>query len=175
MRQALVIVGVVILAGVVIDAQSNGQANRFSTRLESYQEVPAVSSPGVGTFSAHIDDSAQAIDWELEFEGLDGDITMSHIHFGQPGVSGGIMIWLCKTTQTAPAGTATCPAGKAGRLSGTIGAADVAGPTSQLVTAGQFDEAVAAIHAGIAYVNVHTTLVGSGEIRGQLRAGDGHK
>jgi hypothetical protein len=44
-----------------------------------------------------------------------------------------------------------------------------------LVTAGQFDEAVAAIRAGIAYVNVHTTLVGSGEIRGQLRAGDGHK
>ena len=175
MRQTLAIVAAVTLAGVVGAAQSDGQANHFSTKLESYQEVPAVSSPGVGTFKAHIDDNAQTISWELEFEGLDGDITMSHIHFGQPGVSGGVMIWICKTTQTAPAGTATCPAGKAGQLSGTIAPADVAGPASQLVTSGEFDEAVAAIRAGMAYVNVHTTLVGSGEIRGQLRAGGGHK
>lgn len=175
MRQALVIAGAVALAGAAMGAQSNGQANHYSTRLESYQEVPAVSSAGVGTFSADIDDGGQTISWELEFDGLDGDITMSHIHFGQPGVSGGIMIWLCKTTQAAPPGTATCPAGKAGRLSGTIGAADVVGPTAQLVTASQFEEAVAAIRAGMAYVNIHTTLVGSGEIRGQLRAGGGHK
>mgnify|MGYP006389280705 CR=1 FL=1 len=43
--------------------------------------------------------------------------------------------------------------------------------------AGQLGELVAAMRAGVTYVNVHTTQFPGGEIRGQLRAkhgGHGH-
>ena len=57
----------------------------------------------------------------------------------------------------------------AGKVSGTITAASVIGPLPQLVTAGQLDEVIAAIRAGVAYGNVHSSAVPGGEIRGQLK------
>ncbi len=47
-------------------------------------------------------------------------------------------------------------------------AAHVIGPSGQGISAGEFDEIVAAIRAGVAYVNVHTTGFPGGEIRGQI-------
>jgi hypothetical protein len=45
----------------------------------------------------------------------------------------------------------------------------VIGPTGQGIAAGQFEEFVEALRAGIAYANVHTTGFPGGEIRGQLK------
>ncbi len=53
-------------------------------------------------------------------------------------------------------------------------ASEVIGPGGQLIGAGEFDELVAAIRAGVAYVNVHTSVVGSGEIRGQINGNSGN-
>jgi hypothetical protein len=44
----------------------------------------------------------------------------------------------------------------------------VIGPSVQGITAGEFDEILAAIRAGKAYANVHSTTWPGGEIRGQL-------
>jgi hypothetical protein len=55
-----------------------------------------------------------------------------------------------------------------GTLSGTIVPADVIGPVPQGIEAGAFDELVAAIRAGRAYANVHSSKFGPGEIRGQI-------
>jgi hypothetical protein len=56
-------------------------------------------------------------------------------------------------------------------VSGTIQAANViAGATaSQQLAVGDLAAVVAAIRAGVAYANVHTTLSPGGEIRGQIR------
>jgi hypothetical protein len=55
----------------------------------------------------------------------------------------------------------------------TIDEDDVVGPSGQGIAAGEFDELVAALRAGRAYANVHSTLFGTGEIRGQIgRDGD---
>ena len=64
-------------------------------------------------------------------------------------------------------------------MTGTITAQDVlATPTtavSQMIAAGELDEVIAAIRAGVAYVNVHATpLNPGGEIRGQIKASDEH-
>jgi hypothetical protein len=84
-------------------------------------------------------------------------------------VNGGIVAWLCGSpSNPGPAGTPVCPASPSGTVEGTITAAGVVGPATQGITAGEFDELVRALRAGVAYANVHTATYGGGEIRGQL-------
>ena len=90
-------------------------------------------------------------------------------------MNGSIVIWLCQTPGTpAPTSVAGltpfCP--QSGTVTGHITAANViASSTNQRILAGELDEVIAAIRAGVAYANVHTLpLNGGGEIRGRLRA-----
>lgn len=155
-------------------------AENIGTRLVGYQEVPSVSTPASGEFTARISRDDGLIEYELSYSGLVGTVQQSHIHFGQRSVNGSIVIWLCQTTTTpAPAAVAGltpfCP--PSGTVTGQITAANViaAGTTSQQITAGELAEVIAAIRAGVAYVNVHATpLNPGGEIRGQLRASRRH-
>lgn len=144
-------------------------AQTMHARLSGYQEVPVVSSLGSGEFKAKIDQRAGTIHYELRYSGLQGNILQSHIHFGQHGVNGGISVWLCGTAaQPGPAGTPACVPGNEGVVEGWLTADAVVGPAGQLLAAGEFDELVAAIQAGVTYVNVHSTVAPGGEIRGQL-------
>ena len=146
-------------------------------KLIGFQEVPAVSTVASGDFKATIAEDDQSIEYELTYSGLQGTVQQAHIHVAQRAVNGSIVIWLCGTTGTflGPAGTPTCP------QSGTVGprtvtATDVvAGATaSQQLAAGELNEVIRAIRAGVAYANVHTNLSPGGEIRGQIRTRDDH-
>jgi hypothetical protein len=136
--------------------------------LTSYEEVPALSTEAGGRFRAFIDDRAGTIRYELSYSGLTGDVAMGHIHFGQLSVNGGISIWLCQTANFAdPTGLApTCV--QSGTITGVLTQANVVGPAGQGIEPAQFDEIVAAIRAGVAYVNVHSSTFLGGEIRGQF-------
>lgn len=171
MKRSSYSAGLALAVGLSLAAGSVS-AQTVRTKLVGYQEVPAISSPGRGEFRARIDRDAGTIFYELEFGGLQGTVTQSHIHVGQHGVNGGISVWLCQSaTNPAPAAVAasvpTCPA-TGGIVNGMLMSSSVIGPAGQLIAAGEFDELVAAIRAGVTYVNVHTTAVPSGEIRGQL-------
>jgi len=93
-------------------------------------------------------------------------------------VNGGIVIWLCQTaTNPAPAAVAAitpvCPL--SGTVTGHVTAANVLQantPPTQQILAGELADVIAAIRAGVAYANVHTTLSPGGEIRGQIKASD---
>jgi hypothetical protein len=164
-----------LLLGVLasIGAAGPGKSGDLkSKRLSSYLEVPSLSTTGKGTIEVRIRNSS-ALDYKLTYSGLEGTVTQAHIHLAQPGVSGGISAWLCETaTNPSPsASTPTCPA--SGTVSGTITSLEVIGPTGQGIAAGQFAELVAAMKAGFTYANVHTSLFGGGEVRGQIKAGGG--
>lgn len=137
--------------------------------LTSYQEVPAISSTADGEFMARVQRDG-TVDWQLSYEGLQGNVTQAHLHFAQKGVNGPIVVWLCATESTianAPAGFNTiCP--QQGTLTGTFTSADVRPAAAQLLAAGELTELIAAMRAGAVYVNVHSTAVPSGEIRGQI-------
>lgn len=150
-------------------------AQTMHARLHGYQEVPAVSTSGSGQFSAMIDESAGSIYWELTYDGMQGTVVQSHIHFGQHSINGGITAWLCQSaTNPAPAAVAaTTPvcSSPSGTSSGTITSAGVVGPGgAQQLASGEFEELVRAMRAGVTYVNVHTSLSPGGEIRGQVGA-----
>jgi hypothetical protein len=57
-------------------------------------------------------------------------------------------------------------------VTGTFTAENVQAVTSQNVAAGDFDALVDAIASNTAYANVHTTVFGAGEIRGQCHSED---
>ena len=137
------------------------------TDLIGFREVPAISTEGGGTFRARMVDD-DSFTFRLTYDDLESPITQSHIHFGQRRVSGGISVFLCSNLGNGPAGTAPCPGTTSGEVTGTITAAQVIGPVPQGITAGEFDELLDAIRAGVAYVNVHTSTFPAGEIRGQL-------
>jgi CHRD domain len=148
------------------------RGERIEARLKGFAEVPAVSSAASGRFKARIDHASMSLSYELSFSGLEGDVRQAHIHFGQHGVNGGIMVWLCQTATNVSPVASTPPCPQSGTVSGTISAADVIGPAGQGIAATEFAEMVKAIGAGVAYANVHSSIFTGGEIRGQLRDDD---
>jgi hypothetical protein len=162
----------VIVLGLTASVASADEATIHArAKLTGFEEVPPKLSDGVGTFSATV--QGGSLTYKLTYSGLSTPAFMSHIHFGQPAVNGGIFVWLCgSTTAPGPAGTPTCPAG-GGTVTRTITAADIVTITpDQGVAAGDFAGAVRILRSGDAYVNVHTTRFPGGEIRGQVHTGD---
>lgn len=171
------LIAVSVAAGLraAADDGRDGDGRQLRARLIGYEEVPSVSTPARGKFTAKVSEDERTIDYTLTFDGLIGTVQQSHIHIAQPGVNGSVVIWLCQTA-TTPAPTAVasftpgCP--QSGTVTGSITAANViaANTASQQILAGEFAEVLAAIRAGVAYVNVHATpLNAGGEIRGQIR------
>jgi hypothetical protein len=173
-----VVVSIVVAATAAGSAAVAGQgasgagASTVRERLTGYQEDPAVlSTTGTGRIVLRIDEAAQTIAYRLTYRSLEGNVIQAHIHFGGRAQSGGISVFLCTNAGNGPAGTAACPPAP-GTVEGAITPASIIGPTGQGITAGQFDELVSAIRAGVTYANVHSSLYPAGEIRAQL--GDHH-
>jgi hypothetical protein len=181
------VVGSASLAASREDDDRNRDRNqdRFATELSGFNEVHFVATPtpalrgavstrAMGRFRAVIHDRRDMIEYELNYDGLEGTVTQSHIHFGQPSTVGGIIIWLCQTAAVpAPASVAAvtpaCPQNtRGGAVTGTIQPAQVLAQSAQGIEAGEFAEVVRAIRAGATYVNVHSSLFPPGEIRGHL-------
>jgi len=142
----------------------------------------AISTGASGKFKAKIDERRDVIEYELSYDHLRGAVTQAHIHFGQRHTVGGIVVWLCQTaTNPAPVPvdpisiTPLCPA--QGTVKGTITPAQVLAQAAQGFDGqfGDFDALIRAIRGGAAYVNVHSSLFGPGEIRGHLRSSRRHR
>src|SRR3981081_1474332 len=98
-------------AAAIADNDRN-DGDRFSARLSGYNEVHfiatapalrgAISTQARGSFRARVDHTRETIHYELSFEGLESDVTQSHIHFGQRNTVGGIVVWLGQTAGTPP-------------------------------------------------------------------------
>ena len=162
------VVGSLVCAAASLSAALPAAAQTLHATLESYQEVPAVSSAASGSFRPKIDRQTGTIQWELAYSDLEGSALQAHIHFGQHSVNGGISVFLCTNLGNGPANTPTCPSPSA-NLNGVITGASIVGPAGQGLSANEFDELVAAMRRGVTYVNVHSTTWTGGEIRGQIK------
>jgi CHRD domain len=161
-RRALVIllVGATVAVVASVAGASHGG---FHAELVGFSEVPAISTTGQGTFTGTVV-PGPALRYRLEYSGLEGGAaTAAHIHLGQTDVNGGVSAFLCGGGDKPP-----CP--PSGAVRGTIDPADIIGPSGQGIAAGEFDEVIAAMEAGVTYANVHTEMFPGGEIRGQIQA-----
>ena len=168
MRKLVLFAGLggILLLGLGSYALADGGSKQARGKLIGYQEVPSVSSKASGEFDAKIVDNSR-IEYTLSYRDLEAAVLQAHIHFGQRSVNGGISVFLCSNLGNGPAGTQACPPAPA-TVTGTIVAANVIGPASQGIAAGEFAELLAAVRAGKTYANVHTSMFPGGEIRAQL-------
>jgi CHRD domain len=158
---------VIALLGVASYAIAGGGSKSFrGVPLNGYEENPDVSTVAKGSFTADLSRTGNSIEYELSYSGLEGDVQQAHVHFGKRAVNGGISFFLCSNLGNGPAGTQPCP--QSGVVRGEIDAADVIGPTAQGIEVGNLNEIVAAMRAGHAYANVHSTKWPGGEIRAQI-------
>lgn len=168
MKKYLILAGVVVALGAGAFVFAQGFFPSFQANLIGYEEVPAVSTVANAEFRADPSPYGNQVNWELTYRGLEGNITQSHIHFGQRGVNGGIVVFLCSNLGNGPAGTQPCPASPA-TIRGTFSSGDVGtGAAAQGIGAGEFAELLRAMRAGTTYVNVHSTIWPGGEVRSQI-------
>jgi CHRD domain len=170
MKKQLWYVSLVIgLLLAVVAFSVSAHDNKVRARLTGTHEVPVVSTQASGEFEASIEPD-NTVTFKLSYEGIEGGaVTQAHIHLGQKSVNGNVMAFLCGGS-TKPA----CPASPA-TVEGTITAADIIPLGTQQIPAGDagLAEFVRALRNGTAYANVHTTVSGGGEIRGQIRLDNG--
>lgn len=173
--RVVAVAGVIALLGVGSYAVAGGGSKNFSgSPMTGYEENPDLSTTGTGSFTARLSDDGTSIHYELSYSGLEGTVTQSHVHFAKPALNAGISFWLCETaTNPSPsASTPTCPS-PGGTVEGDITAAEVIGPAAQGIEAGNLPEILAAMRAGHAYANVHSSKYPGGEIRAQIDNGGG--
>jgi hypothetical protein len=149
------------------DDDETGPGTSFSATLTGAAEVPPVETPATGTAIFTV--SGTAITYTVNVANITNAV-VAHIHVAPVGSNGPVRLNLCGTGAPEPA----CTSGTGVLATGTNG-------TTVGSPAITFDELVAAMSAGNAYVNVHTddgvgqpnTGAGdmaSGEIRGQIAA-----
>ena len=143
----------------------------FTANLDGISESSPNASPGTGFAEVDFDSIAHMMTVQITFSGLLGTTTAAHIH-APTAVAG-----------TATAGVATqTPSFSAFPLGVTSGSymqtfdlTLTSTYNAAFVTANGGDAAgaeaalLASLQAGTAYLNIHTTLFGAGEIRGFLQ------
>jgi hypothetical protein len=151
---------------------ANATVLQYHASLTGPAEFPSNGSPGIGYATVNYDDFAKTLQIQVAFSGLIGNTTVSHIHAPTA--------FAFNLTNTAGVATTTpsfagFPAGvTSGSFSNTLNLALASSYNPSYVTAnggspGTAEVALAAaIAAGKAYWNIHTTSFGGGEIRGFL-------
>lgn len=167
----LLCLGVIAAALVGLPQTSRADIIRYVANLNGPSESPPNASPGTGFAEVDIDTTANTMRVQVVFAGLLGTTTASHIHSATatPG------------TGTAPVAT-TVPTFTGFPLGVTSGTYDhtfdmtlASSYNPSFVTANGGTPAsaeaalFASIAAGTAYLNIHSTVVPGGEIRGFLQ------
>ena len=128
--------------GTAVPEASGGggpQGTALVATLTGDQENPPVATGGIGTGTLTLNPDTGAVSGSVNLDGVDA--TVAHIHTGEVGVNGPVIVNL---EQTSP-GTWTVPAG-----------------------ATLTPEQVTALNNGGLYFNAHTPANPTGEVRGQI-------
>lgn len=130
----------------------------FVAHLQGDNEIPPIDTQAQGQAIFKLSKDGTSLEYKLIVANIE-DVFAAHIHCGGPAENGDVLVNLFASgsgdvngviaegviTQASMRGAASCP---------------------QITT---FQHLLELLQTGGAYVNVHTTATGSGEIRGQIR------
>ena len=144
----------------------------YDANLSGPNESPVNASPGTGFAQAVYDDTAHTLQLEFTFSGLQGTTTASHIHAATTTPGSGTAGVATTTPYFAgfPIGVTS------GSYSNTLDLTQSTSWNPSYVTAnggttaGAETAFAAALANDEAYLNIHTSVFGGGEIRGFLVA-----
>lgn len=157
--------------GMLVGLSADATVLKFTASLDGLTEFPPNASPGTGAADLYWDTDAATMTLDVAFSGLLGTTTAAHIH--GPTAS----------PDTGTAGVATqtpffvgFPIGvTSGTYAHTFDLTDPATYNGSFLTgagggtpAGAAAALLAALQADKAYLNIHTSAFGGGEIRGFL-------
>ena len=143
-----VILGIVASLTLVAPASAH-RGRELSTNLTGAAEVPGPGDPdGSGTASLRFEHGFRGICFEIHVAGIVLPATAAHIHQGSSGVAGPVVVTLI-------------PPDASGNVTGCVSA-----PRDLIKTIAK--------HPSDYYVNVHTTDLPNGALRGQLGKGSDH-
>lgn len=149
---------------------ANAHTEIFKASLDGATEFPSNASPGTGTATVTLDLDLATMRVVVDFSGLLGNVTASHIHCctTAPGFQNAGVATPTPTFPGFPAG------GKSGHYDQTFNLGLASSYNAAFVTAnggtagGAMNALIAGIEQGKAYLNIHTSSFGGGEIRGFL-------
>jgi hypothetical protein len=163
---------VALAAGLALGGPAHALPIVYKATLSGPNEDPPVASPGTGFATVSLDVDADVLSVHVSFSGLLGTVTVAHIHCCTATPFAGNIGVASQTPSFAgfPAGVT---AGAYDNLFDTSNASTF-NPAFVTANGGTLAGAEAALAAGLAsgraYLNIHTSLFGSGEVRGFLRA-----
>lgn len=129
---------ITLLAAGALAASAGAAVVHYHFPLSGLEEVPPNASPATGFAIVTLDTDTNMLSWTITYAGLLGSISASHFHEAPPGSNGPVRV-------------------NVGALSSPI-----------VGSAAVTDAYEAAILAGNAYYNIHTSVFPGGEIRGQV-------
>lgn len=170
MRTAFAVVLGVAVAVAIACGSSSSTGTHFGATLDGPTETPSTISTGTATAS-FVDNGNGTMAYTLTVQGLTSNWTVAHIHLGDAGVPGPVIVDLA----TGSNGTTAPPSATSGTVTGTITKpnttpAVIKNPNPPLGDAGTmtYDDLLTYMRNGNTYVNVHTTRFPGGELRGQV-------
>jgi hypothetical protein len=147
--------------------QQQPQQKQFVAKLSGNNEVPPVNTGATGTANFTVSPDEQSLHYTLTVHNITGVIG-AHIHWGTADQDGPVLIDLFNSST---------PTGKVNGIlaKGTITSSDIKGNMTNKPGVLQVQELVGSVSdlvilftSNNAYVNVHTQMHNSGEIRGQI-------
>ncbi len=167
----------VLIAISLLPPPTNAAPITYLSSLTGANEIPPSGSAGTGTATVIVDPALNTMHVDVAFSGLGSGTTASHIHCcvqsPPPALTGNLLV--ATTTPTFTGFPLGVTSGEyhhdfdllPGNATDTYNQAFVTAEGSIAAAEAAF---LAALAAGTAYLNIHTTNFGGGEIRGFLVA-----
>jgi len=147
-----------VAAATLAAAPASAQTYTLTASLNGGNETPApgLNTGAFGNAVVTVDMGARTVAWVVDVFNLPSGVTAGHIHVGAAGTPGPTVV-----NFTVPTG-----ASNEFRIQGSMKDTEFTLRADQGIRSA--DDMFQAILGGNSYVNVHTTVNGGGEIRGQL-------
>ena len=156
------------IAAALIAPAAHGFILTYPTTLNGANESPANSSTGVGSALITFDTDAHTMRVQAAFSGLTGNVTACHIHAATANPFAGT----AGVASQTPSFTGFPTGVRAGSYDRTFDMTLASSYNAAYITANGGTPAsaesalIAAAGAGKAYLNIHSSTFGGGEIRG---------